>query len=113
MPSQWMMATSPHEILPEPEFAEPIPNVTVSAGRDVSLPCVVDNLGTYRVDGKGLMRRPSEVESSIACLNGIPGMSATLLKTLLLQCHAGYHVTSLPGNVNSSVEPSNVPSYPL
>lgn len=33
----------------EPVFAEPIPNVTVSAGRQVSIPCVVDNLGTYRV----------------------------------------------------------------
>ncbi|XP_043505010.1 lachesin-like isoform X2 [Polistes fuscatus] len=30
-------------------FAEPIPNVTVALGRDVSLPCVVKNLGTYKV----------------------------------------------------------------
>ncbi|GFR32586.1 protein CEPU-1 [Trichonephila clavata] len=43
------VATSPQEPSMEPEFAEPIPNVTVSAGRDVSLPCVVDNLGTFRV----------------------------------------------------------------
>lgn len=42
-------ATAPKEIISEPEFAEPIPNVTVSAGRDVSLPCVVDDLGTFRV----------------------------------------------------------------
>lgn len=42
-------STAPKEIIPEPEFAEAIPNVTVSAGRDVSLPCVVDNLGTFRV----------------------------------------------------------------
>lgn len=42
-------ATAPKEITNEPEFAEPIPNVTVSAGRDVSLPCVVDDLGTFRV----------------------------------------------------------------
>ncbi|XP_023227170.1 lachesin-like [Centruroides sculpturatus] len=34
---------------PEPSFAEPIPNVTVAAGRDVTLPCVVENLGNYRV----------------------------------------------------------------
>ncbi|XP_076356576.1 neurotrimin-like isoform X2 [Tachypleus tridentatus] len=33
----------------KPEFAEPIPNITVSAGRDVSIPCVVDHLGKYRV----------------------------------------------------------------
>ncbi|XP_076352741.1 lachesin-like [Tachypleus tridentatus] len=33
----------------EPEFAEPIPNVTVSIGRDVKLACVVENLGTYRI----------------------------------------------------------------
>ena len=30
-------------------FAEPIPNVTVALGRDVSLPCVIENLGTYKV----------------------------------------------------------------
>ncbi|KAJ8683323.1 hypothetical protein QAD02_019115 [Eretmocerus hayati] len=30
-------------------FAEPIPNVTVALGRDVNLPCVIDNLGTYKV----------------------------------------------------------------
>ncbi|KAG6797103.1 lachesin isoform X1 [Apis mellifera caucasica] len=30
-------------------FAEPIPNVTVPLGRDVSLPCVVENLGNYKV----------------------------------------------------------------
>ncbi|XP_023247731.1 lachesin-like [Copidosoma floridanum] len=33
----------------EPRFAEPIPNVTVALGRDASLPCVIDNLGTYKV----------------------------------------------------------------
>nr|XP_031847183.1 lachesin-like [Nomia melanderi] len=32
-----------------PMFAEPIPNVTVPVGRDVSLPCVVENLGNYKV----------------------------------------------------------------
>lgn len=30
-------------------FAEPIPNVTVALGRDVNLPCVIENLGTYKV----------------------------------------------------------------
>ncbi|XP_033341198.1 lachesin isoform X4 [Megalopta genalis] len=33
----------------QPMFAEPIPNVTVPVGRDVSLPCVVENLGNYKV----------------------------------------------------------------
>ena len=32
-----------------PIFAEPIPNVTVALGRDVSLPCVIENLGSYKV----------------------------------------------------------------
>ncbi|XP_020290107.1 lachesin-like isoform X2 [Pseudomyrmex gracilis] len=32
-----------------PMFAEPIPNVTVALGRDVSLPCVIENLGNYKV----------------------------------------------------------------
>ncbi|GFU42754.1 lachesin [Nephila pilipes] len=36
-------------IAPEPTFAEPIPNITVTAGRNVSLPCIVDNLQKYRV----------------------------------------------------------------
>lgn len=34
---------------PEPEFAEPIQNITVPAGRKVTLACVVDNLNNYRV----------------------------------------------------------------
>ncbi|CAG9784790.1 unnamed protein product [Diatraea saccharalis] len=33
----------------EPRFAEPIPNVTVALGRDASLPCVVEHLGTYKI----------------------------------------------------------------
>lgn len=33
----------------EPRFSEPIPNVTVALGRDASLPCVVEHLGTYKV----------------------------------------------------------------
>ena len=33
----------------EPVFVETIDNVTVTAGRDVRLACVVDNLGTYKV----------------------------------------------------------------
>ncbi|XP_044589793.1 lachesin-like isoform X1 [Cotesia glomerata] len=32
-----------------PMFAEPIPNVTVAVGRDASLPCVINNLGTFKV----------------------------------------------------------------
>lgn len=33
----------------EPMFAEPIPNVTVAVGRDANLPCVINNLGSYKV----------------------------------------------------------------
>ncbi|GAB6018924.1 hypothetical protein CHUAL_000574 [Chamberlinius hualienensis] len=32
-----------------PTFAETLPNITIIAGRDAILPCVVDNLGIYRV----------------------------------------------------------------
>ncbi|XP_035223120.1 uncharacterized protein LOC118195889 [Stegodyphus dumicola] len=32
----------------EPEFAEAIPNITIPVGRDIQLPCVVENLGSYR-----------------------------------------------------------------
>ncbi|KAG8201013.1 hypothetical protein JTE90_021474 [Oedothorax gibbosus] len=39
-----------HQIVgTDPVFAEPIPNTTVTAGRNVSLPCIVDNLQNYRV----------------------------------------------------------------
>lgn len=33
----------------EPEFLQPLDNLTVSQGRDVSFTCVVNNLGQYRV----------------------------------------------------------------
>ncbi|GBO21044.1 hypothetical protein AVEN_195398-1 [Araneus ventricosus] len=56
---------------------------------------------------KGLMRRQCLLGSSMACPGGILGMPATLLER-----HAGCPVTSLPGHVNSFVEPSNVPSPP-
>ncbi|KAF6210795.1 hypothetical protein GE061_013906 [Apolygus lucorum] len=32
-----------------PSFSQPIPNVTVALGRDASLPCIVDNLGDFKV----------------------------------------------------------------
>ncbi|CAG7718919.1 unnamed protein product [Allacma fusca] len=32
-----------------PRFAQPIPNVTVTIGKDALLPCVVDNLRSYKV----------------------------------------------------------------
>jgi hypothetical protein len=32
-----------------PEFADKIPNITVPIGRDSKLPCIVNNLGSYRV----------------------------------------------------------------
>lgn len=32
-----------------PRFAEPIPNITVTIGKDALLACVVDNLKSYRV----------------------------------------------------------------
>jgi hypothetical protein len=33
----------------EPEFVDQIPNVTIALGRDAKLPCIVNNLETYRV----------------------------------------------------------------
>ncbi|XP_068209139.1 lachesin-like [Palaemon carinicauda] len=33
----------------EPSFVEPIPNITIAAGRDIRLSCVIDNLGSYKV----------------------------------------------------------------
>ncbi|KAL3227867.1 hypothetical protein MRX96_003821 [Rhipicephalus microplus] len=43
-----------------PFFAEVIPNVTVPRGRDARIPCVIDNLGSYRpawikVEDKGIL----------------------------------------------------------
>jgi hypothetical protein len=37
-----------------PRFAEPIPNVTVTVGRDALLACVVDNLRAFKVSGVGV-----------------------------------------------------------
>lgn len=42
------MSTSVSE-LSFPRFAEPIPNITVTIGRDALLGCVVDNLKNYKV----------------------------------------------------------------
>lgn len=33
----------------EPEFVEPLQNLTVTAGRDVKLRCVVKHVGSYKV----------------------------------------------------------------
>ncbi|XP_042902023.2 neurotrimin [Parasteatoda tepidariorum] len=41
--------TNPEIVTNNPVFAEPIRNITVTAGRNVSLACVVDNLQNYRV----------------------------------------------------------------
>lgn len=43
-----------------PRFAEPIPNVTVTIGRDALLACVVDNLRGFKVSGVGVMDYFSE-----------------------------------------------------
>lgn len=32
-----------------PRFAQPIPNITVAVGRDANMPCLVENLGIYKV----------------------------------------------------------------
>lgn len=32
-----------------PEFLEPIPNITVAVGREAKIPCLVRNLGPYKV----------------------------------------------------------------
>lgn len=34
-----------------PKFAEPITNVTVPVGREATLVCIVDDLGSYKVSG--------------------------------------------------------------
>lgn len=36
-------------VMDDPEFTEPIVNVTVPAGRSVKLGCSVRNLGSYKV----------------------------------------------------------------
>lgn len=46
----WLFVIS--ALNPEPKFGEPIPNVTVAVGRDASLPCVVENLGSHKVQLK-------------------------------------------------------------
>lgn len=46
----WFCLFSLSAMTDDPRFAEPIPNVTVALGRDASLPCVVENLGKYKVN---------------------------------------------------------------
>jgi len=36
-------------MVPEPEFVEPLQNVTATAGRDIKLQCSVKHLGSYKV----------------------------------------------------------------
>lgn len=33
----------------DPKFSQPLENITVSQGRDVTFTCVVDNIGQYKV----------------------------------------------------------------
>lgn len=47
-------------MMDEPRFAQPIPNVTVAVGRDANLPCVVENLGSYKVRKKNMQRNKEE-----------------------------------------------------
>ncbi|KAG8299109.1 hypothetical protein J6590_003081 [Homalodisca vitripennis] len=42
-----------------PRFAEPIPNVTVTIGRDALLACVVDNLRSYKFTLGGVNTPPA------------------------------------------------------
>lgn len=51
----------------EPEFLQPLDNLTVTQGRDVSFTCVVNNLGQYRVSTASITRlapNPSRAEIS-------------------------------------------------
>ncbi|KAL9707701.1 hypothetical protein quinque_011219 [Culex quinquefasciatus] len=55
-PSKQAKQTRAHESVPDfdneanfPRFAEPIPNITVTIGRDALLACVVENLKGYKV----------------------------------------------------------------
>jgi hypothetical protein len=54
-----------------PRFIEPIPNVTVALGRDASLPCVVENLGSYKVS-HCVIRTLSVVRSARLCDITVP-----------------------------------------
>ncbi|XP_045496469.1 lachesin-like isoform X3 [Colias croceus] len=52
LPGQNVVSVAPIEVPDEsmyPRFAEPIPNVTVTVGRDALLACVVDNLRGFKV----------------------------------------------------------------
>ena len=40
-----------------PSFAENVPNITVVAGKDVVLPCVVDNLEHFKVKSIFILKK--------------------------------------------------------
>ncbi|ETN62717.1 hypothetical protein AND_005584 [Anopheles darlingi] len=59
-----------------PRFAEPIPNITVTIGRDALLACVVDNLKGYKQHLKlAAVRVPQQRVKMIRCLSDL-GISA-------------------------------------
>lgn len=43
----------------EPEFLQPLDNLTVTQGRDVQFTCVVNNLGQYKVSPSLTLNRIS------------------------------------------------------
>ncbi|VVD04185.1 unnamed protein product [Leptidea sinapis] len=60
----------------QPEFAEPIGNLTVSVGRDATFHCLVHNLGGYRVRWMGEGRYESNTGNSRACDHKQPQSSS-------------------------------------
>ncbi|GFU11947.1 hypothetical protein NPIL_1441 [Nephila pilipes] len=110
------VATSPQEAVQEPEFAEPIPNITVSAGRDVSLPCVVDNLGTFRKkkenkeDAQHFIDRWMErLDEETVCVGGVYSVPEWHLRNVGNVTRDVPSLLCLRPSV-LSLEPSNVPS---
>ena len=47
--------------IPKPSFSEPINNITVSKGRDITFTCVVKHLGQYKVSHRCLHQHKVEL----------------------------------------------------
>ncbi|KAL3289622.1 hypothetical protein HHI36_023032 [Cryptolaemus montrouzieri] len=84
----------------DPRFAEPIPNVTVALGRDASLPCVVENLGTYK---KMVRTYKPKTDRKIS-------MKKALKMQYVKYCQKLYLYAKQPTNMASKLQPYNIAS---
>ena len=81
----------------EPEFLQPLDNLTVTQGRDVSFTCVVNNLGQYRVSSCALCKY-------FKAKNALQLITATYIKFLII-IHSYTNGFKVNYNVQNGIAP--------